>query len=198
MGGECYFEIVAPYVQHLKILGLGDLSSLIHADLTYHSSDYHRLDNVIDKIIVKDHLTRVACANELIIPSLHDFHVDVAKRRHFITIVGVQMIDDKFFVEQIHLPWHRQTLCLENLTILPIVNLKTLKVILQWSPFIEDETIELTELMKCLLEHANYLEKLIIVAENSGCSKVIQSLLALPRVSNTIVVSLKSVAGVEY
>ncbi|WMV14544.1 hypothetical protein MTR67_007929 [Solanum verrucosum] len=50
MGGECYFEIVAPYVQHLKTSGL---------------------DDVIDKITVKDHLTRVACANELIISSLH-------------------------------------------------------------------------------------------------------------------------------
>ncbi|KAG5620789.1 hypothetical protein H5410_006007, partial [Solanum commersonii] len=77
--GDCYFEIVAPYVQHLKISGdfngveirLGDLSSLIHADLTYHSSDYRRLDDVIDKSIVKDHFTRVACANELIVSSLH-------------------------------------------------------------------------------------------------------------------------------
>jgi len=79
-------------------------------------------------------------------------------------------------------------------------NLKILKVILQWSPLIEDDTAtELTELMKCLFEHAKYLEKLVIVAENSDCSEVIQSLLALPRVSNTIVVvSLKSVAGIEY
>ncbi|XP_049392947.1 putative F-box/LRR-repeat protein At5g02930 [Solanum stenotomum] len=42
-GDECYFEIVAPYVQHFRISGnfegvgirLGDLLSLIHADLTY-------------------------------------------------------------------------------------------------------------------------------------------------------------------
>ncbi|KAG5620785.1 hypothetical protein H5410_006003 [Solanum commersonii] len=42
-------------------------------------------------------------------------------------------------------------------------NLKILKVILQWSPFIEVDTTELTELLKCLLEHAKNLEKLIIV-----------------------------------
>ncbi|KAG5620832.1 hypothetical protein H5410_006050 [Solanum commersonii] len=47
MGGDCYFKIVAPYVQHLKILGdlnpaeikLGELSSLIHADLTYEANN---------------------------------------------------------------------------------------------------------------------------------------------------------------
>uniref|UniRef100_M0ZR29 Uncharacterized protein n=1 Tax=Solanum tuberosum TaxID=4113 RepID=M0ZR29_SOLTU len=150
MGDECYFEIVAPYVQHFRISGnfdgvgirLGDLSSLIHADLTYNLYDDRGLDDVIDKSIVKDHLTSVACANELIIPSLYieldfpnnpqltsafspsgkvqsgkshtklqesktrdestsifyidDFDDGVAKRRCFITIVGVQAIDDKF------------------------------------------------------------------------------------------------------
>ncbi|WMV14519.1 hypothetical protein MTR67_007904 [Solanum verrucosum] len=140
---DCYFEIVAPYVQYLKISGdfngveirLGDLSSLIHVDLTY-----RRLDDIIDKSIVKDHFTRVACANALIISSLH----------------------------------------------------------IEWSPFIEDDTTELTELMKCLLEHAKNLEKLIIIREDSDYSESIDSLLALPRVSNcTVVVSLESVAGVE-
>uniref|UniRef100_M1BH12 F-box family protein n=1 Tax=Solanum tuberosum TaxID=4113 RepID=M1BH12_SOLTU len=79
MGDECYFEIVAPYVQHFRISGnfdgvgirLGDMSSLIHADLTYNLYDDRGLDDVIDKSIVKDHLTSVACANELIIPSLY-------------------------------------------------------------------------------------------------------------------------------
>ncbi|KAG5629876.1 hypothetical protein H5410_001593 [Solanum commersonii] len=104
-GDECYFEIVAPYVQHFRISGnfegvgirLRDLSSLIHVDLTYNLYDFRELDDVIDKSIVKDHFTSVACANELIIPSfIDDFHVDIAKRRCFITIIGVQTIDDKF------------------------------------------------------------------------------------------------------
>ncbi|KAG5629875.1 hypothetical protein H5410_001592 [Solanum commersonii] len=88
----------------------------------------------------------------------------------------------------------------ENIFIIgSLRNLKILKVILQWSPLIEDDTTtELTELMKCLFDHVKYLEKLVLVAENSDCSKVIQSLLALPRVSNsTAVVSLESVAGVD-
>ncbi|KAK4710084.1 hypothetical protein R3W88_004597 [Solanum pinnatisectum] len=89
----------------------------------------------------------------------------------------------------------------ENIFIIgSLRNLKILKVILQWSLLIEDDTTtELTKLMKCLFEHAKYLEKLVIVAETSDCSEVIQSLLALPRVSNsTVVVSSESVAGAEY
>lgn len=46
---------------------------------------------------------------------------------------------------------------------------------------------------------AKNLEKLVIEAENIGCSKRIKSLLALPTVSNTtVVVSLESDAGIEY
>ncbi|XP_015065363.1 uncharacterized protein LOC107010597 [Solanum pennellii] len=66
---DCYIEIVAPYVQHLKISGdfvgvevrLGHLSSLIQAHLTYELYDFRVSGEVIDKSI--------ACANELIIPS---------------------------------------------------------------------------------------------------------------------------------
>ncbi|XP_015169548.1 putative F-box/FBD/LRR-repeat protein At5g56810 isoform X2 [Solanum tuberosum] len=189
MGDECYFEIVAPYVQHFRISGnfdgvgirLGDMSSLIHADLTYNLYDDRGLDDVIDKSIVKDHLTSVACANELIIPSL--YIEDCTFLNYWCE--DMDELEDNY----------------ENIFIIgSLRNLKILKVILQWSPFIEDDTTtELTELMKCLFEHAKYLEKLVIVAETRDCSEVIQNLLALPRVSNsTVVVSSESVAGAEY
>lgn len=48
---------------------LGDLSSLIHANLTFYFYDSFRLDELIDKTIVKDHLVSLRCANELIVPS---------------------------------------------------------------------------------------------------------------------------------
>lgn len=68
-GGDCSFEIVAPYIQHLKISGhfdgveirLGDLSSLVHADLTF------SVDGVFDKT-VELLLASVRCANELMVP----------------------------------------------------------------------------------------------------------------------------------
>ncbi|XP_006363820.1 F-box/LRR-repeat protein At5g02910-like [Solanum tuberosum] len=68
-GGDCSFEIVAPYIQHLKISGhfdnveirLGDLSSLVHADLTF------SVDVVFDKTVALL-LASVRCANELMIP----------------------------------------------------------------------------------------------------------------------------------
>uniref|UniRef100_M1C4G9 Ubiquitin-protein ligase n=1 Tax=Solanum tuberosum TaxID=4113 RepID=M1C4G9_SOLTU len=206
MGDECYFEIVAPYVQHFRISGnfdgvgirLGDLSSLIHADLTYNLYDDRGLDDVIDKSIVKDHLTSVACANELIIPSLY-IELDFPNNPQPTAAFSPSGKDCTFLNY-----WCEDMDELEdnyvNIFIIgSLRNLKILKVILQWSPLIEDDTAtELTELMKCLFEHAKYLEKLVIVAENSDCSEVIQSLLALPRVSNsTVVVSLESVAGVE-
>ncbi|XP_059293499.1 F-box/LRR-repeat protein At5g02910-like isoform X2 [Lycium ferocissimum] len=67
--GDCSFEIVAPYIQHLKISGhfdsveikLGDLSSLVHADLTF------SVDVVFDKT-VEHLLASVRCANELMVP----------------------------------------------------------------------------------------------------------------------------------
>lgn len=76
---DCYLEVVAPYVQHLKILGdftymeirLGDLSSLIHANLTFYIYDSFRLGELIDRTIVKDHLVSLRCPNELIVPSLY-------------------------------------------------------------------------------------------------------------------------------
>ncbi|XP_006366660.1 putative F-box/LRR-repeat protein At5g02930 [Solanum tuberosum] len=243
MGDECYFEIVAPYVQHFRISGnfdgvgirLGDLSSLIHADLTYNLYDDRGLDDVIDKSIVKDHLTSVACANELIIPSLYIEMISMLilqKEDVSLPLMECKRLTINSWISKYTflgiVRLLSSTPCLENLTIHLKVdctflnywcedmdelednyvnifiigslrNLKILKVILQWSPLIEDDTAtELTELMKCLFEHAKYLEKLVIVAENSDCSEVIQSLLALPRVSNsTVVVSLESVAGVE-
>ncbi|KAH0729537.1 hypothetical protein KY289_000725 [Solanum tuberosum] len=243
-GDECYFEIVAPYVQHFRISGnfegvgirLGDLSSLIHADLTYNLYDFRELDDVIDKSIVKYHFTSVACANELIIPSLYIEMISMLILQKedvsLLLLEGKRLTINSWISKYAFLGIDRllsSTPCLEKLTIHLKVdctflnywcedmdelednyenifiigslrNLKILKVILQWSPLIEDDTTtELTELMKCLFDHAKYLEKLVIVAENSDCSKVIQSLLALPRVSNsTVVVSLESVAGVEY
>ncbi|XP_006340057.1 putative F-box/LRR-repeat protein At5g02930 isoform X1 [Solanum tuberosum] len=244
MGDECYFEIVAPYVQHFRISGnfdgvgirLGDMSSLIHADLTYNLYDDRGLDDVIDKSIVKDHLTSVACANELIIPSLYIEMISMLilqKEDVSLPLMECKRLTINSWISKYtFLGIDRllsSTPCLENLTIHLKVdctflnywcedmdelednyenifiigslrNLKILKVILQWSPFIEDDTTtELTELMKCLFEHAKYLEKLVIVAETRDCSEVIQNLLALPRVSNsTVVVSSESVAGAEY
>ncbi|XP_059294832.1 putative F-box protein At1g49610 [Lycium ferocissimum] len=69
--GACCFEIVAPYVQHLEISGnfdrteirLEDLSSLIHADLTFYQ------DDVICETIAEDLLVSVRFANELTISS---------------------------------------------------------------------------------------------------------------------------------
>ncbi|MCD7447737.1 hypothetical protein HAX54_033527 [Datura stramonium] len=69
IGGDCSFEIVAPYIQHLKISGhfdrvevrLGDLSSLIHADLTF------SVDVVFDQT-VEVLLASVCCAKELMVP----------------------------------------------------------------------------------------------------------------------------------
>ncbi|XP_015169554.1 F-box/LRR-repeat protein At5g02910-like [Solanum tuberosum] len=238
MGDECYFEIVAPYVQHLKISGdfvgveirLGDLSSLIHADLTYHWYDLHGLDDVINKSIVKDHLTSVACANDLIISSLYiemismlilqkeDVPLPLLECKR-LTINSWTSKYTFFGIDRLL----SSTPCLENLTIHlkkdstflnywcedmdmledifegSLRNLKILKVILQWSLFINHITTEQTKVMKYLLERAKNLEKLVIVPTNSGCSKMIKSLLALPTVSNTtLLVSVEPLADVEY
>ncbi|XP_060193275.1 putative F-box protein At1g49610 [Lycium barbarum] len=71
--GACFFEIVAPYVQNLRISGdiyhmkirFGDLSSLVHADLTFCRDE----DDVIGETIVKELLVSVRCANELSVSS---------------------------------------------------------------------------------------------------------------------------------
>ncbi|KAJ8545983.1 hypothetical protein K7X08_018566 [Anisodus acutangulus] len=60
-------------VQHLKISGdfdhtrirLGDLTSLVHADLTLYRSEY----NEIDETVVEDLLVSIHCANELMVSS---------------------------------------------------------------------------------------------------------------------------------
>ncbi|XP_055803452.1 putative F-box/LRR-repeat protein At5g02930 [Solanum dulcamara] len=143
MRGDCYFEIVAPYVQHLRISGdfdgvenrLGDLSSLIHADLTCYLYDYD-VDDKIDKTIVKDHLTSIACAKELIISP---WYIEVSL--HFMSFYANMNIYSVWQKEDVLLPlleckqltinsWIknytflgianllRSTPCLENLTII--------------------------------------------------------------------------------
>ncbi|MCD9644157.1 hypothetical protein HAX54_032174 [Datura stramonium] len=69
--GDCGFEVVAPYVQHLKIsenfdhteIRLGDLSSLVHADLTFCRDEY----DASNETTVEDLLVSIRCANELIV-----------------------------------------------------------------------------------------------------------------------------------
>ncbi|WMV14553.1 hypothetical protein MTR67_007938 [Solanum verrucosum] len=218
-------------VENLHLdLRLGDLSSLIHADLTYHWYDLHGLDDVINKSIVKDHLTSVACANDLIISSLYiemismlilqkeDVPLPLLECKR-LTINSWTSKYTFFGIDRLL----SSTPCLENLTIHlkkdstflnywcedmdmledifegSLRNLKILKVILQWSLFINHMTTEQTKVMKYLLERAKNLEKLVIVPTNSGCSKMIKSLLALPIVSNTtLLVSVEPLADVEY
>ncbi|KAG5620831.1 hypothetical protein H5410_006049 [Solanum commersonii] len=230
-----------------ELCSSSSLGTCRHTHLTYNLYDDCGLDDVIDKSIVKDHLTIVACANELIIPSLY---IEVSLRgtstvklstgplnpiafaavTEMISMLILQKEDVSLLLLEckrltinswiskytflgidrlLHLKvdctfinyWCEEEDNYANIFIIgSLRNLKVLKIILQWSPLIEDDTTtELTELMKCLFEHAKYLEKLVIVAETSDCSEVIQSLLALPRVSNsTVVVSSESVTGAEY
>ncbi|XP_010317363.1 F-box/LRR-repeat protein 25-like [Solanum lycopersicum] len=71
--GDCCFEVVAPYVEHLTIFGdfdytiieLKDLSSLDHAKLDLCSDEFDSLDEGI----LIDLLVSVGCANELILSS---------------------------------------------------------------------------------------------------------------------------------
>ncbi|KAK6796246.1 hypothetical protein RDI58_003947 [Solanum bulbocastanum] len=71
--GECCFEVVAPYVEHLTISGdfdytkieLKELSSLNHAKLDLCSDEFDSMD----EDILKDLLLSVRCANELILSS---------------------------------------------------------------------------------------------------------------------------------
>ncbi|KAG5620374.1 hypothetical protein H5410_005592 [Solanum commersonii] len=71
--GDCYFEIVAPYVEHLTISGnfdnteieLKDLSSLNHAKLDLSSDEFDSMD----ENILKDLFVIIRCANELILSS---------------------------------------------------------------------------------------------------------------------------------
>ncbi|KAG5621458.1 hypothetical protein H5410_006676 [Solanum commersonii] len=71
--GDCYFEFVAPYVEHLTISGnfdnmeieLKDLSSLDHAKLDLSSDEFDSMD----EDILKDLLVSICCANELLLSS---------------------------------------------------------------------------------------------------------------------------------
>jgi len=71
--GDCCFEVVAPYVEHLTISGdfdyteieLKDLSSLDHAKLCLCSDEFDSMD----EDILIDLLVSVQCANELILSS---------------------------------------------------------------------------------------------------------------------------------
>ncbi|XP_015162979.1 putative F-box protein At1g49610 [Solanum tuberosum] len=71
--GDCCFEVVAPYVEHLTISGdfdyteieLKDLSSLDHAKLCLCSDEFDSMD----EDILIDLLVSVRCANELILSS---------------------------------------------------------------------------------------------------------------------------------
>ncbi|KAK4356179.1 hypothetical protein RND71_025150 [Anisodus tanguticus] len=45
-----------------------------------------------------------------------DFHVDAAKERCYITVVGVQTIDDKFLDYKTYLPWYQQPLKVNSLS----------------------------------------------------------------------------------
>ncbi|KAF3651357.1 hypothetical protein T459_04689 [Capsicum annuum] len=70
---DCSFEIIAPYVQHLRVSGnfedakirLGNFSTFVHASLTFSRYEY----DAIDENIVKDLLVTVRCANELMLSS---------------------------------------------------------------------------------------------------------------------------------
>ncbi|MCD9644159.1 hypothetical protein HAX54_032176 [Datura stramonium] len=55
-------KILGDFKDYCKIM-VGDLSSLVHAYLTF------RVLEVIDKSTVKDHLRSICCANELMVPS---------------------------------------------------------------------------------------------------------------------------------
>ncbi|KAK4710395.1 hypothetical protein R3W88_004908 [Solanum pinnatisectum] len=71
--GDCCFEVVAPYVEHLTISGdfdyteieLKDLSSLDHAKLCLCSDEFDSMD----EDILIDLLVSIRCANELILSS---------------------------------------------------------------------------------------------------------------------------------
>ncbi|KAH0695988.1 hypothetical protein KY289_013470 [Solanum tuberosum] len=71
--GDCYFEVVSPYVEHLTISGnfdnteieLKDLSSLNHAKLDLSSDEFDSMD----ENILKDLFVSVRCANKLILSS---------------------------------------------------------------------------------------------------------------------------------
>lgn len=74
LDNHCFFDIVAPLVQHLEIFGafhgvkfrLRDISSLVHADLNFHNHTWGVTNDLID---IKDILADVRCASELTVPS---------------------------------------------------------------------------------------------------------------------------------
>ncbi|KAG5620791.1 hypothetical protein H5410_006009 [Solanum commersonii] len=149
MGGECYFEIVAPYVQHLKISGkfygveirLGDLSSLIHADLTYDLYHFHGSDELIDKSIVKDHLTSI-----ISMLMLHKEDVSLPLLLNSIPCLEkltIFPIEDCLFIYY----WCKDMDVLEdkyeNIFLGSLQNLTTLKVILPFSIFIKNDSTEI-------------------------------------------------------
>ncbi|WMV15015.1 hypothetical protein MTR67_008400 [Solanum verrucosum] len=82
--GDCCFEVVAPYVEHLTISGdfdyteieLKDLSSLDHAKLCLCSDEFDSMD---EDILID--LLSVRCANELILSSW------------FIKVISIWMMD---------------------------------------------------------------------------------------------------------
>ncbi|WMV17007.1 hypothetical protein MTR67_010392 [Solanum verrucosum] len=204
-GGDCSFEIVAPYIQHLKISGhfdnveirLGDLSSLVHADLTF------SVDVVFDKT-VELLLASVRCANELMIPCWFIEMLTLffggspglnkllkAPARNAILGIGVLLKstpylenlmilheEGDFFVwdedlEDEEFDWSGDnSLSLhENIFKGSLQNLKHVEVTSNCCSCQHkaDATERLSEFLKSLLEHAKNLEKLVIAPWHNGC-----------------------------
>ncbi|MCD7447736.1 hypothetical protein HAX54_033526 [Datura stramonium] len=126
--GDCFFEIVAPYVQHLKISGnfdhseirLKGLTSLVHAELTFCADEY-------DENTVKDLLVSVRCANELILSS---WYIKVISSLIFEkeSFISLPLLECKWLAISSHITNYsfpgldtllKSTLNLENLMIAP-------------------------------------------------------------------------------
>ncbi|KAK4726817.1 hypothetical protein R3W88_031734 [Solanum pinnatisectum] len=174
-GDIYFFEIVAPYVEHLTISGvfnymkikLRDFSSLNHANL----------DLYCDENIVKDLLVSACCANELILsswlikltissyisklssPLLDNLLRSTPKLENFMIFPNMTYED-----KEIDLLEDKKYLSFEeNIFKVSLQNFKNAKVMLLCSGTLTSDATKFDQFSKFLLEHAINSEKLVIV-----------------------------------
>ncbi|KAG5620369.1 hypothetical protein H5410_005587 [Solanum commersonii] len=95
-GDTCFYEIVAPYVEHLTIfwdfihtkIKIGEFSSLNHANLDLYCDEFDEMD----ENILKDLLVSVRCVNDLILSS---WLIEVSYQSQMSPVISILMLEEE-------------------------------------------------------------------------------------------------------
>ncbi|KAK4709744.1 hypothetical protein R3W88_004257 [Solanum pinnatisectum] len=198
--GDCCFEVVAPYVEHLTISGdfdyteieLKDLSSLDHAKLDLCSDEFDSMDEDILKDLLVSVISiwmmdqklnvslpllecrwlTISCyISKVSFPMLDKLLRSTPNLENLMIFPDIE--DHSFLQDEEYtktLELYDLHLFEENIFKVSLQNLKNVKVMPFCSGTGTSKTVELDQFLKLILEHAINLEKLVIVPKHKGCN----------------------------